>query len=662
MKYSKLIAFALLSILVLTSCGTASKLGKANAIYDAGGYYKAAELYRKLSSKVDTEERVMVNFRLGECYRILNNTVPAERAYNRVIINRSNHIPEAYLRYGEVLLMNKKYDEAIQAFTEYKSLVPDDDRVDKGIVSSQMAKEQIDKNADYIIENFKEINSAQNDYAPAFGTADHEMILYTSSRNTGGRLKKRQAGKRQAGTGQRPSSIFYTIQSRTGWERPRVLGEGVNGKFDEDGACCFDESFGELYFTKSIPGAYNFEGCTIYVAKRDNSYNWTDAEPLGVNDSIVMAHPGISRNGLTLYFVSNMPGGFGGNDIWKMTRKTSNGTWEELINLGSQINTRGDELFPFIRGNGELYFASNGHPGYGGLDLYKATPVGAGSWEVENMGPHFNSELDDFALIYEDNSDRGYFSSRRKGGRGGDDIYRFYKDIPVIEYYVNGIVLSEETKRPISGVQVKLTGSNGATLIKNTEANGRYEFKLNPNTDYIAIATVPGCLNQKSLFSTVDLTDSYTFQDTMMMVSTAKPIEIPNIFYEYGSAALNPESRAALDELVEIMVDNPDIVVELAAHTDSRGTEQVNIDLSQRRAQAVVDYLIHEGVDEGRMYAVGYGFSEPKVVDRAITDKYPFLRVGAHLTDTYINTLRSEEEKEIAHQLNRRTELEVLNR
>lgn len=659
MKYIKATVAVLLLLSALASCSTAAKLRKANAMYESGGYYQAARMYGRLSSsnKLSTRERITVNFRSGECYRILNNTSLAESRYGLVVNNRYNDIQEANLRYGEALLMNKKFNEALAAFTEYKKLAPDDYRADVGIASCEMAQQQVGKNSDYIIENFKEINSPQNDYAPAYGTADYEMVLFTSSRRTGNKSKKVQAG-----TGQRPSSIFYIAQGRSSWDNPKILGPEVNGKFDEDGACCFNESYTDLYFTKSIPGAYNLEGCSIYVGKRDNSYSWTDAEALSLNDSVVMAHPSISKDGLTLYFVSNMPGGYGGNDIWKVTRKTANGTWGEPVNLGNEINTRDSELFPFIRANGELYFASNGRPGYGGLDLYKAVPVVGGSWEVENMGPSFNSELDDFALIYEDDNDRGYFSSRRKGGQGGDDIYRFYKNIPVIEYHVTGVALSEGTKKPLSGVQVKLTGSNGAVLIKNTGANGAYEFKLNPNTDYIAVATAQGYLNQKSLFTTVGLTDSYTYQDTMVMVSTAKPIEIPNIFYEYGSAALNPESRTALDALVAIMVDNPDIVVELAAHTDSRGTAEANLNLSQRRAQAVVDYLIHEGIAEERMYAVGYGESEPKVVDRALANRYPFLRVGQLLTEAYINTLQTDEQKEIAHQLNRRTELEVLNK
>lgn len=658
MKYIKLTIAALLSMLALVSCSTAAKLKKANAVYEAGGYYRASQLYQKISPKVtNVRERVEVNYRLGECYRILNSISPAASAYSRVVNNRSNHIPEAYLRYGEALLMNKEFDKALGAFKEYKNLVPDDDRADMGIASCEMAQAQVGKNDDYIIENFKEVNTPYNDFAPAYGTADYEMILFTSSRNTGNKSKKRQAG-----TGQRPSSIFYTVQSLSGWNKPKILGPEVNGKVDEDGACSFDESYTNLYFTKSIPGGYNLEGCNIYVAQRDNSYSWVDAEVLGVNDSVMMAHPSISRDGLTLYFVSDMSGGFGGNDIWKMTRKTANGIWSAPINLGSQINTRNDEVFPFIRANGELYFASNGHPGYGGLDIYRAKPTGGSLWEVENMGPNFNTELDDFALIYEDVNDRGYFSSRRKGGRGGDDIYRFYKNIPVIEYHVRGLVLNQETKQPIAGAQVKLTGSNGAVLIKHTATNGVYEFKLNPNTDYIAVSTAAGYLNQKSLFTTVGLEGSHTFQDTLLMFSTAKPIEIPNIFYEYGSAALNPDSRAALDRLVELMRDNPDIIIELAAHTDSRGTDEANLNLSQRRAQAVVDYLIREGIYEERMYAVGYGESEPKAVDKAMAAEHSFLKLGSGLTEQYINTLRTEEQKEIAHQLNRRTELQVLNR
>ena len=659
MKYTKLFIIITLAAIALSSCGTSAKLQKANAMYESGGYYEAANMYQKLLNKVEAKDRLLLNFRMGESFRIMNNTTRAEAAYKRVIANKSNTIEEAYLRYGEVLMMNKKYDEAIGMFNQYKELAPDDDRADKGIASCEMAKahEEENKYADYIVENFSAVNSPSNDYAPAYGTADYEMLLFSSSKSGG-----KKSRKRQAGSGQRLSAIYYTQQGRDSkWSKPAMLGEEVNGKKDEDGACCFNSSYEELYFTKSIRNAgYEIDGCNIYVAKRSPSYDWSEAEMLEVNDSLMMAHPSISDDGLTLYFVSNMPGGFGGNDIWKMTRKTPSGMWENPENLGAQINTKDDELYPFIRANGELYFSSNGHPSYGGLDLFKATPTG-NSWEVENMGPTFNSEVDDFSIIFEAVNERGYFASRRKGGKGGDDIYRFYQNIPVIEYIAQGIILNSETQKPISGAQVRLMGSNGASLIKNTEADGRYEFKLSNNTDYICIASASGYLNQKLLFTTEDLTDSHTFQDTLLLVSTDKPIEIPNIFYEFGKADLNPESRTALDELVEIMTDNPDIIVELAAHTDSRGTAEVNQNLSQRRAQAVVDYLIREGIDENRMFAVGYGKDDPKTVDKATSEKYPFLRNGSRLTDSYINTLKSDEEKEIAHQLNRRTELQVLN-
>ncbi len=657
MKHVKLFGFVLLVVTTLASCSTASKLKKANAMYESGGYYKAAGMYQQIAGKVDPKDRPTVNFRIGECYRILGNLSLAETAYGRLVRSKTNPINEAYLRMGEVLLMGKKFDMALEAFKAYKQLAPDDGRADIGIESCELAKSQVGKNNDYIVENFTAVNSQFNDYAPAYGTADYEMLLFTSSRSDGSKSKKRQAG-----TGQRPSSIYYTQQGKKGWERPKVLGPEVNGKRDEDGAPCFNSSYDKLYFTKSTVSMGEFtDGCNIFVATRDENYNWIDAELIDAPDSLMMAHPSISEDGLTIYFASNMPGGYGGRDIWKMTRKSVNSGWDSPINLGSQVNTKDDEVFPFIRANGELYFASNGHPGYGGLDLFKAAPTESGSWIVENMGPTFNTEADDFAIIFEAKNNQGYFSSRRKGGKGGDDIYRFYKNIPVIEYYLEGVVLNADTRKPIAASELKLTGNNGSVLIKKTEGDGKFSFKLNNNTDYICIASANGFLNQKALLSTMGYTQGHTFRDTMLMVSTAKPIEIPNIFYEYGKANLNSQSREALDKLVDLMRDNPDIVVELAAHTDSRGTNESNLDLSQRRAQAVVDYLVREGIDEDRMYAKGYGEEEPKSVDRAIADKYTFLSIGRKLTEAYINTMRTEEQKEICHQLNRRTELIVLN-
>jgi peptidoglycan-associated lipoprotein len=317
-------------------------------------------------------------------------------------------------------------------------------------------------------------------------------------------------------------------------------------------------------------------------------------------------------------------------------------------------------MFPYIRSENEFYFSSTGHVGYGGLDIFKATQSEDGSWNVENMGIPFNSNGDDFGIVFEGATDNGYFTSNRKEGKGGDDIYHFYVNIPVIEYYVEGIIRDEKTKAPLAG-EVKIIGSNGSTLIRKTEKDGKYKFKLSENTEYLSIASADKHLNQKSRLSTVGYEDSYTLTDTLDLTPTDKPIEIPNIFYAFGKADLNPESREALDRLVEIMQDNPKIVIELAAHTDSRGSDNVNYELSQKRAEAVVDYLISEGIKEDRMVARGYGKYEPKIVDKETAEKYNFLTAGRKLDDKYINTFKNDEEKfEICHQLNRRTELIVI--
>jgi peptidoglycan-associated lipoprotein len=643
--------------MLLSGCNSGKALlRKANKTFESGAYYKAIKQYRKAISKISRREQVLANYNLGECFRILNQNISAEQTYGR-LIRHGDNVKDVLYKFAEVLVKTGKYDEAEKNLEAFARQHPEDNRIESMRATIQFAREHdIKPTKEYIVENFSVANSVANDFCPIFATDDYETIFFTSSRQSGKKDRKRHDV-----TGEYTSNIYQTELGKDGKWTKTMKVEDLSTKKNEEGVCSFNSSYTTLYLTKTQGSYDDLAGSSIYTANRDNNYNWSEPEIINVvPDSINVGHPSISPDELTLYFVSDMPGGFGGHDIWKSTRTSKNDTWEQPINLGEKINTKGDEMFPYCRSENEFYFSSTGHTGLGGFDIYKATQAEDAGWTVENMGIPFNSKDDDFGIIFESTTDNGYFTSNRSGGKGGDDIYRFYVNIPVIEYYVEGIICDEKTKTPLVG-EVKIIGNNGSTLIRKTEKDGKYKFKLTANTDYLCIASSDKHLNQKSRLSTVGYEDSYTFTDTLNLTPTDKPIEIPNIFYEFGKAELNPQSKEALDKLVEIMSDNPTIVIELAAHTDSRGSDRVNEELSQQRAQAVVDYMINEGIKEERMVASGYGKYQPKVVDKETAEKYNFLTAGRKLDDKYINTFKDDEEKfELCHQLNRRTELIVI--
>jgi peptidoglycan-associated lipoprotein len=385
---------------------------------------------------------------------------------------------------------------------------------------------------------------------------------------------------------------------------------------------------------------------------------WSEPKNIGIlPDSVVAAHPALSPDQLTLYFVSDISGGFGGKDIWKATRSAAGDAWSKPENLGPDVNTNGNELFPFLRSDGNLYFASDGLIGMGGLDIFRAVPQSDESWVVTNMKAPINSSADDFGIAFENENERGIFSSTRKG-RGNDELYTF--EFPPLKFNITGLVKDEKTGTPITGSTVLLIASDGNNLQAETGAGGDFRFALKPEVDYIFLAQKNGYLNGKEKETTKGQERSRDFMVTILLTAIDKPIELPNIFYDFNKWDLRPESMVSLDKLVETLNDNETVTIELMSHTDSRDTEEYNKDLSQKRAQSVVQYLIEKGIAPDRLSAKGYGESSPKVVDAAIVAQSPFLRSGAALTEAYINSLANDEQKEIAHQINRRTEFRVL--
>jgi len=627
------------------------KAQRAYDAWDAGEYFEAIDFFKDAYSKTrDRNEKSEYVFMVAECYRLSNNSRSAESWYKK-ISGRDNARPEASYWYAETLKKNGKYEAAIEAFEEYKQIVPSDARADLGIRSCELAIEWMESPQPYEVEDVKDLNSRRSDFSPVYARDDFGMVYLTSSR-------EEAAGKREHGaTGQNFTDIFESrLDKKERWSTPIPV-KDLNTEF-EDGAVSFTSDFREIYYTLCEMGNRENRGCVIMTAKR-NTEGWSQPERLDIlPDSMVAAHPAVSPDGLELYFVSQLSDGYGGKDIYYIKRASVNDNWSRPINMGPDINTSGDELFPYVRADGTFYFASNGHIGMGGLDIFKAEPQPDGRWLVDNMRYPINSSADDFGICFQGENEIGMFSSTRKG-RSNDEIYYF--ELPPLRFNVRGLVKDEKTGEPIPEADVQLIASDGTTIRDNTGESGEFRFMLNEDVDYIFLASKDGYLNGKEKETTRGQDKSREFLTTILMTSIDKPIELPNILYDFNKWDLRPESMVSLDKLVETLNDNPNVTIELMSHTDSRDTEEYNMELSQKRAQSVVDYLINKGINPDRLSARGYGESSPKIVDEQLASDYNFLKEGFILNEQFINGLPNEEQKEIAHQINRRTEFRVLS-
>jgi peptidoglycan-associated lipoprotein len=651
----KRILFLIIIFLIFSLHDSAAQKRKSDRAYEsfnAGEYYEAIDLFKDAYSKsrrADKTTRTELSYMIAECYRLSNDPGNAETWY-RLAVRSSVSKPEAQYWFAESLQKNGEYQQAIEEYKKYKQVAPSDPRADQEIRACELALEW-QRNPDaYQIEELKDLNSRDADFSPAYGRDDFGVIYFTSSRDDS------EGNKIHGATGQSFTDIFESrIDKKSKWSTP-VPVEDLNSEF-EDGTPCFSSDFREIYFTRCEAGKREKKGCVIMHSTR-NGDQWSNPVRLEIlPDTLVAAHPALSSDGLTLYFVSDMPGGYGQKDIYSVTRTGDNDSWSAPVNLGPDINTSRNELFPYIRDDGSLYFSSDGHIGMGGLDIFKAVPQPDGSWVVSNMRYPINSSADDFGICFEDGSEKGIFSSTRKGRRN-DDLYTF--ELPPLRFNVTGLVKDEKTGSPIQGAVVQLIASDGSNLQTETGDGGDFRFTLKQDVDYIFLASKRGYLNGKERETTKAQEKSRDYMITILLTAIDKPIELPNIFYDFGKWDLRPESMVSLDKLVETLNDNPNVTIELMSHTDSRDTEEYNLDLSQKRAQSVVQYLIDKGINPDRLSAKGYGESTPKVVDAEIAAQNPFLKEGTALTEQYINSLATEEQKEIAHQINRRTEFRVL--
>ncbi len=651
----KRLLFLIILIIIVTLPEAVAQKRKSERAYSsfaAGEYYDAIDLFKDTyskTSKSDKNARTELVYMIAECYRLTNDPKNAETWY-KLAAKSSSSRPEAQFYLAESIKKNGKYQQAVEEFKKYKQAAPADARADQEIRSCELSLEWLRNPEGYKVEDLKELNSKESDFSPAYARDDFGVVYFTSARDDAA------GNKTHGATGQSFTDIFESrVDKKSKWSTPVPVGV-INSDF-EDGTPCFSADYKELFFTRCEAGKREKKGCIIMRSKRTGD-SWSEPKNIGLlPDSVVAAHPALSPDGLTLYFVSDIEGGYGKKDIWKTTRTRGGENWTKPVNLGPDINTPGDEVFPYCREDGTLYYSSDGLIGMGGLDIFKAKQQPDGSWVVQNMKPPINSFADDFGIAFEDGSEKGIFSSTRKG-KGDDDLFSF--ELPPLRFNVTGLVKDEKTGAAITGSLVQLIASDGSNLQAETGSSGDFKFSLKPDVDYIFLASKRGYLNGKEKETTKGQEKSREFMVTILLTAIDKPIELPNILYDFGKWDLRPESMVSLDKLVETLLDNPNVTIELMSHTDSRDTEEYNLELSQKRAQVVVQYLIDKGIAADRLMAKGYGESTPKVVDSEIARINPFLKAGETLSEQYINSLANDEQREIAHQINRRTEFKVL--
>ena len=434
-----------------------------------------------------------------------------------------------------------------------------------------------------------------------------------------------------------------------------VVNGGVNTDYDE-GACSFTPDGKTMYLTQ-CPTDPSYPRYAQIVKSSRSDAAWGKASEVKIsNDTLSSyAHPAISPDNEWLYFCSDMPGGKGGLDIWRI-RLTGNGLGG-VENVGAPINTEGDEMFPAFRPNGDLYFSSNGHPGMGGLDIFiaKVDPV-TKKYVLEHPGYPLNSQADDFGMTFEGPYNRGYFCSNRGNGRGWDHIFSF--ENPEIVQAIKGWVY-EIDGYELPAAQVHLVGDDGTNTKLSVLSDGSFTYVVTPGVSYVLLATCKGYLNHKEELKVAKADDSEEYVLQFPLASITAPVLIDNIFYDFDKATLRPESTQALDELVGLLNEKPNVTIELSAHCDYKGSAAYNKGLAQRRAESVVNYLIEHGIAQDRLSPVGYGKEKPKTIKKKNAAKYPWMKEGDVLTEEYIKKL-DEEKQEICNQLNRRTEFIVL--
>lgn len=650
MTTRKILASLFVCLFFTTTAAAQGKLAEeADDAYKKGFYFNSIELYKKaytVEKKASTKAELI--FKVGEAYRAVGDAQQAAIWYEKA--NKAQYTdPITYLYIGDMLKQQGKYAEAIAAYNRFKEKKPGDPRADASVAECQQAQQWKDSPTRYSVDPEVLLNTSQYDFTPAFADKKNEAVVFTSTRPGSTGAETDQI------LGESFSDLFTSSRDRLGkWSEPTKLPITINTAGNE-GAPIFNGKRSMMYFTRCPMEKKKVYGCDIWVSKKvGNNY----AEPVILNlrpeknDTITIGHPALSKEDDVLVFASDMkwPGHKGGKDLYMVKLDKEGMPTGTPVNLGAAVNTTRDEMFPFIRHDGSLYYASNGRAGMGGMDIYRSEKSGDTWGAADNLRSPINSSSDDFGIAFEAEEERGFFTSNRPGGKGQDDIWRFY--MPDMVFALQGTAYDKLTGQPLAGAKISVVGTNGSNFSAITDDNGGFNFAENgkdryikENTTYSILAEKEGYLVVKDQVTTVGLQESTTFVKEYFLQPATKDIviKLPEVQYDLGKFDLRPEGKDSLETLYQTLVDNPTIIIELAAHTDTRDSDARNLTLSQNRAQSCVNYLVTKGVDPIRMVAKGYGESQPRI------------------SDAQIKAMKTEEEREAAHQQNRRTEFRVLS-
>lgn len=642
-----IIYIAVLAILAASCSG--AKMSVADEQLARGEYFDAQKTYRKIYNKLNPrtqrKERGEVAAKMAECHSRLGQDARAAAAYQNAL--RYGY-PDSTLLLKLAMAQHGQgnYTQAATTYEEYLRLWPDDKQAQQGLAGARKSAELKRNKTRHVVKNAKLFNSRRSDFSPMF----NGDILYFTTTN-----EKATGTKRSEITGMKRSDIWMARKNERGeWQRPEAVEGELNTEWDE-GIMSFSPDGSTMYLTRSIRTPEKDTGVDIYTSSRSDA-KWSAPVKFEITNDTLSSygHPAVSPSGQYLYFTSDMPG-HGGKDIWRINLKERPGSLE---NLGEAINTPGDEVFPYMLTDSIMYFSSDGHPGLGGLDIFKATLTPSGGWLVENMGSPMNSEGDDFGITFATpGREAGYFSSNRGDGRGYDHLYSF--ELPDLKILISGWVLDKD-EEPVPNAVIRIVGNDGSNQKAIAKNDGTFSFPLQRGVSYVMLAGAKGYLNAKQEFTSDTAEEDAEYGIDFILASINKPNIVENIFYDFDKATLRPEAKEALNEVVQMLRDNPNITIEMASHTDRKGSDEYNIALSERRAKSVVDYLIECGIPADRLQYQGYGESRPKTVTKRIAREFPQFEEGQVLDEEFILSLPAEQQ-EIADQINRRTEFLVLS-
>ncbi len=627
------------------------KLSVAEEKQRIGEYYEAANMYRKLYSKAKPAEkdlRSYIAYNMGICNEKINNMPRATSAYMNAL--RYNY-PDSllHLRLARAYHKTGKYSNATAYYNKFLAMNPEHALAQNGLAGCELAEKMKENPTLYKVRKMDIFNSRYGEFSPMLTGEDYGQLYFASSR-----AKKVNKDSVSAITGQKTNNLFLAEKDERGvWKKPVELEDPINTDFDE-GTPSVSADGNTMYYTYCESDPIDSRVAEIYTSTRGGAA-WGAGSRIGlIKDSITsIGHPAISPDGKYLYFVSEIKS-YGGKDIFR-ARLVGANDFSGIENLGPAINTKGDEMFPYVRDSATLYFASEGHPGMGGLDLFKATRDSLGAWHVENMGYPVNSAGDDFGITFEGAKEKGFFSSNRNDSRGYDHIYSFER--PAVTVFIEGYV-SDVEEYPLDSSIIRIVGKDGLNKKVYAKNDGFYRVELERDVSYVMMASAPDYLNQNFELKTDPEEKDETYYVDFFLSPIHKPTVVENIFYDFDKATLRPESQAALDDIIKVLNDNPNITLEMGAHTDRKGPDEYNEKLAQQRAQSVVDYLTQAGIPSDRLTAKGYGESMPKTVSKKMAEENEFMNQGDKLTEAFVLTL-TPEQQEIADQYNRRTEFKV---